>query len=511
MQGLRGGPDGDAIGIPGRTEAAGPTPARATRQAADDAQPLALRDSLRGKGALATFLLFAYLVGSAWYLDSERGKILEAVAALDLLARHERAVALTEASVNRTLAEVDVGSFRASAPDPARPADGAPALASSVHWFDALDEFDPGYARLQRALVRASQGLAEKPLQDDWIALRETLVRTADELEIRRATLTEQREAMTLVYQRRYDAVTLDLLLLAGVGLVLFGSAAAWFFARLAGDIARLEAHARRIVRGTRGVALEVRRADELGHLMRAVNRMAIDLDEREKQIELDNERRAYRDKMASVGALAAGIAHEVNNPLAAIAGAAQALRGAAEPMTPRQLDAPTALILAQAERAARAARQLAEAAAPEAAEPDWIDLNALLRRMIHLIGYDRRYRQLRIETSLDLGLPAVRTAGDALRQVLMQIVSVACDALVAAGQSGATLRLATGRNGSEPTLQLTLPPVLDVNRHELQRTLAICRAMIEAQGGRIALHQDDAALLRIQLSLPECAGGDSG
>jgi hypothetical protein len=92
-----------------------------------------------------------------------------------------------------------------------------------------------------------------------------------------------------------------------------------------------------------------------------------------------------------------------------------------------------------------------------------------------------------------------------------MQIVSVACDALVAAGQRDATLHLATGSHGAEVTLRLSLPPVLAVNPYELPRTLAICRAMIEAQGGRLALHQDDTALLRIQLSLPETAGGDAG
>jgi two-component system, NtrC family, sensor kinase len=492
-----------AAPVAGPLKAPALAPARIARTAADDAQPLALRNSLRGKAALATLLLFGYLVGSALYLDSERGKILEAVAALELLARHERAVALTEASVNRTLAEFDAGNPPRAAPDPARPTQMALALASSVQGFETLDQFDPGYARLQRALVRSSQALAGVPQRDDWIALRETLVRTADELEIRRASLTEQREAMTLAYQRQYDAVTLDLLVLAGAGLVLFGAGATWFFTRLALDISRLEAHARRIVRGTRGVVLEVRRGDELGRLMRAVNRMANELDEREKQIELDNERRAYHDKMASVGALAAGIAHEVNNPLAAIAGAAQELRASAEPLTPRQLDAPTALILAQAERAARAARQLAQAAAPEAGEPDWIDLNALLRCVIQLIGYDRRYRQLRFETSLDPQLPALRSAGDALRQVLMQIVSLACDALVAAGQEGAWLRLETGAAGARVTLQLSLPPVLDVNRPELQRSLAICRAMIEPQGGRLALGQDGSTLLRFQLSLP--------
>mgnify|MGYP000222731245 CR=1 FL=1 len=51
---------------------------------------------------------------------------------------------------------------------------------------------------------------------------------------------------------------------LAAVGLLAFGAVAAWFFVRLAGDVRRLEAHARHIVGGGRGVALAVNRDDEL-------------------------------------------------------------------------------------------------------------------------------------------------------------------------------------------------------------------------------------------------------
>ncbi len=472
--------------------------------------PLPLRRSLRSKGVVATLALLAYVLASGLYLATERGEILASMEALDRLSQHEKAVALAEARVHGALADDALNS------SPARPpAAGTEALAVAMQsidkLFEALDEFDPTYALRARAIDRSFQALMALPDRANRIDLHTSLVRTADELEIRRHGLAEQREALALGYQRQYDAVTVESLLLAMVGMALFGSLAAWFFARLAGDIQRLEIHARQIVRGVRGVEIRVRRDDELGRLMHAVNRMALDLDEREQQIEVDNQRRSYQDKMLSVGALAAGMAHEVNNPLAAITGAAQALRAATEPLTPQQLDEPTQLILAQAERAAHAARHLADVAAPEAAEPDWIDLNGMVRRVIQLSGYDRRYRHLRFETDLDPLLPAVRTAGDALRQVLMQIMSLACEAMVAAGPQGACLQVATAAGQRQITLQISFPPLLDSSRPEVQRALLICRAIIEPQGGQLALGQGEGPLLRFKLTLPAEPGDEKG
>jgi len=482
-----------------------------TTQGSAAADPqLPFRKSLRGKGLLATLALVAYMLVAGLYVAAERSKILDGVTALERLAEHERAVALAEAAVNGTLVDVSIASNAAQAA-PAMALEVAQSMESCTRRFRALDDFNPAYAVLERAVQRSYEALVAAPQRGNWIDLREAMGRAADELEIRRRRLADDRDALTAAYRRQYDKVTVESLLLAVVGLAMFCSLAAWFFTRLAGDIRRLEGHARQIVQGTRGVALPVHRDDELGHLMHAVNRMATELDEREKQIELDNQRRAHQDKMLSVGALAAGVAHEVNNPLAAISGAAQALRGAGNRVTPQQVDEHTQLILAQAERAGRAARQLAEVAAPETTEPDLIDLNALLRRVIQLNGYDRRYRNLAYETSFDPSLPAVRTAGDALRQVLMQIVAVACDALVAAGRQAATIALATAAEGADITVRMSLPVALDFTRPELQRALLICRALIEPQGGSLAFGQDDAGLLRLKLSLPAEPGEESG
>lgn len=463
--------------------------------------PLPVRKSLRMRGLAATLLLLAYLAISAFYIAHERAKIYGSIAAMDQLARHEKALALTEAAVSSALVDVSE-SGNAAEGDTSVPSDLRLYMESCARLFDALDEFDPGYVRLRRAIERSYDTLVAAPVRANWIDLRESLHRASDDFEIRHRALTQQREALNLGYQRQYDSVTVESLALAVVGLVTFGSLAAWFFARLSADVRRLEEHARQIVNGTRGVALEVHREDEIGRLMHAVNRMALDLDEREKQLELEGQRRSHHDKMLAVGALAAGIAHEVNNPLSVIAGVAQELQSD-EPPDARALKAGTQLILAQTQRAAQAARQLADVAAPQPAELDWVDLNALLRRVVQLMGYDRRYRRFTFASEIDDHLPAVRSSADAIQQVLMQMLSLACEAIAGQRDAPSQLQLSTRRSDGEAVIEIAFPRVLDFSRREVQRSLLLSRAIVEPLRGRLAFGQVGEAALRIQLTLP--------
>lgn len=470
--------------------------------------PLPARKSLRAKGLLATLALMTYLLGAGLYIANERGEIYRSMQVLDALSRHEKALALTEAAISGALIDVRESSS-AAAPDPGPPTELRLYMESFAKLFQALEEFDPRYALLQRSIERAYGELTAHPVRASWIELRESLRRAADSLGIGRQALGTQREELTTAYQRQYDAVTVESLMLAVIGLVAFGTLAAWFFTTLARDIRRLEVHARQVVQGTRGVALPVRREDELGHLMHAVNRMAADLDEREQQIRLDGERRLHQEKMLAVGALAAGVVHEVNNPLAVISGTAQALRAGEGPPDAAAVAEAADLILAQVQRAAQAARQLADVAAPRPEDLDWVDLNALLRDVVRLMGYDKRYRRVAWALEADPALPALRSSASAIQQVLMRMLTLVGEAVTRQGEGAPVVRVETLIESDSVAVLMLLSPALDFTRGDVQRGLLLVRATIEPLRGQLALGQSEDGRQRIKLSLPVESGSE--
>ncbi len=467
---------------------------------------LPARKSLRAKGALVTLALLTYLSCAGLYVAFERAKIFDSIQALEQLLRHEKTLALAQASVGSALAEVN--EINHALPDElAITSDFRQTVEAGTRLFAELERLDPGYARLQRAIQRSYDRVQVAPLRANWFELRQALSRANDELEIRQRGLADQREALTVSYQRQYDAVTVESLLLAILGLVSFGSLAAWFFAGLTHDIQRLQDHALQIVTGRRGVALEVHREDELGRLMHAVNRMAADLDEREKQIQLDAHNRSHHDKMLAVAALAAGVAHEVNNPLAVISGLVQELQAEQAHLSSARVAESARQILLQTQRASHAARHLAEVAAPRPAELDWVDVNGLLRQATQLMGYDRRYRRFAFDLQLDPALPAVRTSGDAIQQVLMQMLSLACNAVAEHSGTPAQVELITRPEGDGVLIQVLFPQALDLSRSAVQRSLLLCRAIVDPLRGRLAFGQADEPRQRIQLTLPADLG----
>ena len=127
-------------------------------------------------------------------------------------------------------------------------------------------------------------------------------------------------------YQTTSNRVTIEWFLFGVLGLAILGGSILAFFRSLAFDIDRVRDRAVAIVSGYRAQPLEHQRSDEVGALMDAINKMQQALRQREAEIEVARMQHFHKEKMAAVGSLAAAIAHEINNPMSAIVGVAQAM-----------------------------------------------------------------------------------------------------------------------------------------------------------------------------------------
>ncbi|MBL8896941.1 MAG: PAS domain S-box protein [Planctomycetes bacterium] len=151
-------------------------------------------------------------------------------------------------------------------------------------------------------------------------------------------------------------------------------------------------------------------------------------------------------DKLAAVGALAAGVAHEIGNPLMALSMAAQSLeRRTEEEYTQKKL----ALIREHSERISRIVRQMSELARPQSARREACDLNRIVRRAVDMVRYDERAKSAAIHYELDPELPCVIAVEDELTQVCINLALNAFDAM--ASNPPSKERRLTIRSASTP------------------------------------------------------------
>jgi two-component system, NtrC family, sensor kinase len=292
--------------------------------------------------------------------------------------------------------------------------------------------------QLGLSLVGVNSALAEakrEPTKPNMNQLVVELVKVKNEF----TNLAEQselaRKRMSDRYKAQADSVAMTAMLLAMLGLALLGAITGLFFRQLTEDLHTLRTRALAIVNGYRGEPIPIRRHDEVGQLIMAVNSMADVLDQREKELILERQKYFHQEKMAAIGALAAGVAHEIGNPIAAISGIAQEMvehRDEVGGVCGEEdcRNCRPDLIHEHTQRLAAITREIAEFASPQAAEPQWLDLNARLRSTASLIRYDRRVQRVDLQLDLDSQLPAIYGVADHLTQVIMNLLINAMDAL---------------------------------------------------------------------------------
>jgi len=268
------------------------------------------------------------------------------------------------------------------------------------------------------------------------------------------------------------------------------------------------------VAEGSYGTEVDLRKSnDEIGLLAESFNEMSRKMSDDIKQLQQLNEQLIRTEKLAAMGTLAAGVAHEVNNPLASISSLIQMMQ------TKTEIDEKSKenlkLIQTQIQRITQVTKDMMDFARVRPAAKSAVDVNALIEKSLRLASFDKSFQKLQIEKDFTAELPKVYADGDQLQQVFLNLFLNSRDALPAGGK----LSIKTSKSDSNLLIYIT-DNGSGINQEDIKKIfdpffttkptgkgtglgLAVCYGIITAHGGKIEVLSNNSNGTTFIISLP--------
>jgi two-component system, NtrC family, sensor kinase len=315
-----------------------------------------------------------------------------------------------------------------------------------------------------------------------------------------------------------------------------------WLFVwRLVGQpLKHLKNGTKELADGNLGYQLEVDSSDEVGELADSFNRMSLQLrsaneeivawaktledrvDQKTRELKRAHEHVLHVEKMATIGKMAAVVAHEINNPLSGILTYARLLkkwiqRGEAESTKRQDSEQCLDLIADESRRCGDLVKNLLTFSRTAPINVQTTDLNAVVDRSVRLIAHQLELNGVELHSSLAAGLPSTQCDPGQIEQVLLALIINAIDAMPRGGNLWVSTNL--HKNGSEITIRIKddgsgiSPEILSRIFEPFLTTkeagkgvglgLAVSWNIIEAHRGRIEVQSEVGKGTTFTVSLP--------
>lgn len=337
---------------------------------------------------------------------------------------------------------------------------------------------------------------------------------------------------------------------LALLALLVFGSIVGFLISlavarKLSRPLLDLAASAERVAAGDTDIILPVASRDEVGHLTETFNQMTATLRERDQRLhgmnrELEEKVRQRtaeleekglqliqaqeellrNEKLAAIGSLAAGVAHEINNPAAIIRGNVELLQMVLAHGVPGREEADE--IMKQTERVSLITRNLLNFAREQEFHPEQVHLNDLLDDILSHLSHQVTMSEIVIRKELCETLPDVEGDRERLRHVFNNILLNAVQAMSGEGLlkvrsvfDDREVRISIEDNGpgiSRENREKIFNPFFTTKSNGTGLGLSVSYGIVQAHGGSIEVSsdQEQGALFTVHLPLPERFSGNS-
>jgi two-component system NtrC family sensor kinase len=235
---------------------------------------------------------------------------------------------------------------------------------------------------------------------------------------------------------------------------------------------------AKKVADGDYSQRVEVTSHDEIGYLAECFNKMIQELglatqelkdwaakletkvEERTGQLRSMQGHLIQTEKLAAIGKLAAGVAHEINNPLTGILTNSSLLLSDLPAGDPRRED--LQIIVDETLRCRKIVKGLLDFARQTKPLKQAVDLNGVVEDVLNLVRNQASFRNITIETELDRKLPPVMADRDQMRQVVLNTVLNAAEAMPNGGEIQVASRVDCPTNSVELSIRDTGPGIPD-------------------------------------------------
>lgn len=304
-------------------------------------------------------------------------------------------------------------------------------------------------------------------------------------------------DGMTFEAWRRYLVFSVISALVPNLLLVLL------IVRAISRPLQKLTVAAVQVTNGDYGTEVDLRQSnDEIGLLADSFNGMSRKMADDIEQLRHLNEQLIRTEKLAAMGTLSAGLAHEVNNPLAAISSLIQMMQ--AKNDLNDDSSEKLKLISTQINRITQVTRDMMDFARIRPAAKSSIDINRVIDASLRLANFDKSFQRLNLKKIFAENLSKVFADQDQLQQVFLNLFLNARDAMPSGGELSVrtsemnkeiTVEIADNGNGiDEKNIKQIFDPFFTTKPagKGTGLGLAVCYGIITAHGGRIEASADD-------------------